>query len=33
MQNKKGDNLIVKLSFEFALKIITYCDELDFYEK
>ena len=33
MQDNKGENLIVKLSFDFALKIIAYCDALDVQKK
>lgn len=33
MQDNKGENLIIKLSFDFALKIISYCDELDLRKK
>lgn len=29
MPKKENDNLIVKLTFEFALEIMNYCDSLD----
>ncbi len=33
MEFNRGENLIVKLSFEFALKIIEYCDKLEVLKK
>ena len=33
MQNNKSENLIVQLSFDFALRTIAYCEALDLQKK
>ena len=33
MQNNKSENLIVQLSFDFALRTIAYCEALDIQKK
>ncbi len=33
MKNEFDDNVIIKLTFEFALKIIDFCDDLDIKRK